>query len=222
MTAEQVIERTRNHPVLAGLFAEKSVCALGDDYLEIHQGLSRVEAEREREHRKWLDHVRAHETALRENRCPPALLHQLAAAWFDTVAGVVGATPAARLEHLLRDDERLVEAAWAGLRGAIDREDVPDVEEIVRLRDENRQHFLGLPVLAGVAARHEMRPGELERLDGNRLRCVLAFHYCTRGVHEAPWYPARTPFVPGDRGRRAGSMRRIPAQAASPGGSRRP
>ena len=30
--------------------------------------------------------------------------------------------------------------------------------------------------------------GALDRLDGNQVRSALAFHYCTRGVHEAPWY----------------------------------
>ena len=188
LTLDRVIERTRDHPVLAGLFAEKSVCTLDGGYPEIRRRLSRTESEREDTHRKWLDHVRAHETALRENRCPPALLHQFAAAWFDVLSDVVGVTPADRLEYLFRDDERLVEAAWAGLRGAVDRNDLPDVEEIVRLRGENQQHCLALPVLAGVEEMHDARAGELDRLDRNQIRTLLAFHYCTRGVHEAPWY----------------------------------
>ena len=189
LTLEQVIERTRGHPSLSGLFAERKARLLGFDYLELHRGLSQAGREREREHRKWLDHVRAHETALRANRCPPALVHQLAAAYFDVLSDVVGTTPAARLEHLFRGDERLVEAAWAGLRGAIDRDDLPDVEEIVRLRDKNQQHFLALPVLAGVEEMHDAGAGELDRLDRNHVGSALAFHYCTPGVHEARWYP---------------------------------
>ena len=188
LTLDEVIERTRNHRLLAGLFAEKSVCELDHDCLEIHRGLSRAEQEREDRHRQWLDHVRAHETALRENRCSPGLLHQLAAAYFDVLSDVVGATPADRLQYLFRDDERLVAAAWAGLRGAIDRDDLPDVDEIVRLYGRNYRHCLALPVLAGMAEMNDAGTGELDRLNGKRIRTALAFHLCTRAVPESPWY----------------------------------
>ena len=33
---------------------------------------------------EWCDRVSAHKTTLRENRCPPALLHHLAAAYLAT------------------------------------------------------------------------------------------------------------------------------------------
>ena len=188
LTHDHVIERTRDHPVLARLFAEKSARVPDVEGLEIQYSLAHAERERERKHGKWLRHVRAHETALRENRCPPALLHQLAAAYFDVLVDIVGATPAARLEHLFRDDGRLLEAGWEGLHRAIDRDDLPDVEEIVRLRDANQQHFLALPVLAGAVEMHATGAGAMDRLDGNQVRSVLAFHFCTRGVHEAPWY----------------------------------
>ena len=189
LTRDHVIERTHEHPILARLLEEKSARALDVECLEIHHHLAQAERERERKHGEWLRHVRAHETALRQNRCPPALLHQLAAAYFDRLVDVVGTTPAARLEHLFRGDGRLLEAAWGGLRRAIDRDDLPDVEEIVRLRDNDQLHFLALPVLAGAAEMHAAGVGGLDRLDGNQVRSALAFHYCTRGAHEAPWYP---------------------------------
>ena len=189
LTHDHVIERTRDQPLLARLFAEKSARVPDIECLEIHHGLAQAERERERKHGEWLGHLRDHETALRENRCPPALLHQLAAAYFDVLVGVVGATPAARLEHLFRDDGRLLAAALGrALRRAVDRDDLPDVEEIVRLRDNRQQHFLALPVLAGAVEMHAAGVGALDSLDGNQVRSVLAFHYCTRRVHEAPWY----------------------------------
>ena len=188
LTHDHVIERTRDHPLLARLFAEKIARVLDVEGLEIHHGLAQAERERERKHGEWLGHVRAHETALQENRCPPALLHQLAAAYFDVLVGVVGDAPAARLEHLFRGDGRLLAAAWEGLRRVVDRDDLPDVEEIVRLRDNKQQHFLALPVLAGAVEMHAAGAGALDRLDRNQVRSALAFHYCTRGGHEAPWY----------------------------------
>ena len=189
LTRDHVIERTHDHPILACLLAEKRARALDVERLEIQHGLAQAEEEREREHGKWLRYVRAHETALRENRCPPDLLHQLAAAYFDVLVNVVGTTPAARLEHLFRGDGRLLEAAWGGLHRAIDRDDLPDVEEIVRLRDNDQLHFLALPVLASAAEMHAAGVGALDRLAGNQVQSALSFHYCTRGVHEAPWYP---------------------------------
>ena len=183
LTRDHVIERTHEHPILARLLEEKSALALDVEWLEIHHHLAQAERERERKHGEWLRHVRAHETALRQNRCPPALLHQLAAAYFDRLVDVVGTTPAARLEHLFRGDGRLLEAAWGGLCRAIDRDDLPDVEEIVRLRDNDQLHFLALPVLGGRgrdARRRGGRAGSPGRESGPERPGLPLLH--TRGA----------------------------------------
>ncbi len=189
LTLDEVIGRARSHPVLASVFEKRRACELPPDYLEIRRRSLRAEGARERERRKWLEHARAHETALRENRCPPSLLHAMAAACLGLLADVVGETPTARLRDLFRGDERLVAAAWSGFRQAIDRDDLPDVDEIVRLCDRGQRHALALPVLVGMAEAGRAGTVERSRLDDRRVRSLLAFHYCTPGAWGKPWLP---------------------------------
>lgn len=196
LTLDRVIGRTRGHPVLASVFEKRRACELPPDYLDNQRRSLRAESDRERGRRRWLDHARAHESALRENRCPPSLLHAMAAACLGLVADVVGDTSKARLRGLFCGDERLVAAACSGLRQAIDREDLPDVDEIVRLRYRGQRHFLALPVLAGMAETGDAGAVELSRLDDRRARSLLAFHYCTARAVGGPWLPRLVRFRP--------------------------
>ena len=148
----------------------------------------RHEDEQEWEHRQKIDYVRAHEAALRDNRCPPALLHQLALAYFGLLIEADGNTPTDRLRSLFRNDERLTEAALVGLRDVIFRADLPDIDEVLRLQDQNRKHFLALPALASLEELEKSAPDELERLDADLTRKALAFHYCTHGLDEPGWF----------------------------------
>ena len=94
----------------------------------------------------------------------------------------------ARLRNLFGDDERLTEAALTGLRGTIYRADLPDVGEIIHLRDQQREHYLALPALVSLQEMECTAPEELGRLDTDLKRKALAFHYCTRGLDEPAWY----------------------------------
>ncbi len=189
LSLDMLERRAQEHDVLTGLYAELRRRERATDsaarYLPRQQHLN---AEEEREHEDKLAYVRSHETALRENRCPPALLHQFAAAYFDLLTDAAGDTPAARLRNLFRDDERLTQAALVGLRDTILRNDLPDVDEIIRLRGETREHYLALPILASLAELESTTPDELRRLDTKLARTALAFHYCTRGLQEPAWY----------------------------------
>ena len=190
LSLEVLERRTRKHDVLY------AICrSIADDYAKERQEIERLELEHrrygdaeEQRHQEWLDRVRSNATALRENRCEPALLHQLATAYFDYLVGAEGADPRTRLKSILRNDGDLEDAALRGLRDAIRRDDLPEIEEIVRLRDENREHLLGLPVLASVAEIHGTEPGELNALGRNRIRTALAFYFCAPGAAEPPWY----------------------------------
>ena len=189
--SRQVLEaQARKHDVLNSIYEDIRTSHPGvRRELSRHEQLRRDRGkEEERRHQDQLDHVRSHETALHDNRCPPAVLHQLAAAYLGLLSDVDGRTPEDRLNHLFREDRHLVAATLAGLRGTIHREDLPDVEEILRLRQSKREHFLALPVLASMAEIHEAEPTELGRLGNSQIRKALAFHYCTRGVREPVWY----------------------------------
>ena len=143
-----------------------------------------------------LQAVRAQATALRENRCPPALLRPLAAAWFGLLPEIIGDDARTRLRNLLAPDAGLVEAALAGLRGAPARADVPAAEDVIRKAAEEEEYHLALPVLAGMAALDAAQPHGPLRLHEHPLRSALAFHYTAPVAAADRWYRRVVRFHP--------------------------
>ena len=83
------------------------------------------------------------------------------------------------VKQWLDGDQGLTDAALQGLRDVIDREDVPDVEEILDLETKRRMHYLGLPFLAALEEIHRTAPEDDASLLGeDRIRKAVAFYYC--------------------------------------------
>ena len=152
-------------------------------------------AEEERQEKeKLLAYVRANETALRENRAAPRLLYEIAHTYFVGFeksggldfaggrfaiverAGSVGGVQA--VKQWLDGDQGLTDAALQGLHGMIDREDVPDVEEVLDLEIQRRMHYLGLPFLAALEEIERDPKDDASKWDDDRIRKAVAFYYC--------------------------------------------
>ena len=192
LSADVLIERARAHPVLAGVFTELSVCRVDDDHYSHYRESARL-AQRSRDgvrrrRQRWIAHVRACEDALRANRGAPALLHQIAAAYHGLLTEAEGGDPRARLGSLFFEDDGLVETALTALRDVVDRSDAPGVDEIVGLRGRNREHYLALPFLTGLAERERTAPDVPLRLDGRQTRTALAFFFHGVSQDEPAWY----------------------------------
>lgn len=190
LSVDVLIEHARTHPVLAAAFAKLNVCNLDDAYVRREDRARLVQHRREDDRRRqaWIDHVRTCEDALRANRGAPHLLHQIAAAYFGRLLEVEGEDPRTRLDNLFLGDDRLVEAALMALRGTVGRSDVPPVDEIIGLREQNREHYLALPFLAGLAEIDRTGPDVPSRFDDWQMRTALAFLYCGAFQEEPPWY----------------------------------
>ena len=191
LSADVLIERARAHPVLAGMFAKLSVCRLDDAHSHRRERIrdaQRARDELRRRRQPWIAHVRACEDALRANRGAPALLHQIAAAYHGRLVEAEGGDPRARLGSLFFEDDGLVETALTALRGVVDRSDAPGVDEIVGLRGRNREHYLALPFLAGLAERERTAPDVPLRLDDRQTRTALAFFFHGVSQDEPAWY----------------------------------
>ena len=151
--------------------------------------------EQRREKEKLLNHIRSNETALRENRAAPHLLYEIARRYFDGFsnagkrdfasgrlefgeqAGSVGGVQAVR--KWLEGYGGLTEAALQGLRGVIDREDVPDVKDILDLEIQRHMHYLGLPFLASLEEMHRTMPeDDVSQWSEDRIRKAAIFYYC--------------------------------------------
>ena len=180
--------------------------------LKCHESLRTFTEERRQEEEKWLAHVRANETALRENRGDPALLHRMAEVYFESPEDALRderlfvISPELRrselqclrgdgaglkgLEVFLGGDSQLVDAVVQGLLGTIDRKGVPDVEEIFDLMAKNLRHFLGWPYLAALEEIERTAPEEdPPRWDDSQIRKALAFYHCDPPTDDPPeWY----------------------------------
>ena len=138
-----------------------------------------IEELRQRE-KQWLESVRSNEASLRENRAAPDLLHKMAKVYF----GSDDDRPKA-IEEWLRGDRGLIDAALTGLRGSVDREDVPDIKEILDDKEKGQMHYLGLPFLAGLEEVEE----DPSQWDDSRIRKAIAFYYCMALLNYRPeWY----------------------------------
>ena len=135
---------------------------------------------------KWKARVRASEIELRENRADVRLLHELAQAYLGGYWSVVGGTPRERLNHLIGDDEELVEAVLTGFRGAVSREDLPSDDEVIRLGAGQRMHVLSYPFLAGLNEGQSEAFARDGFADGDLARLALALHYNV-GVWPGSW-----------------------------------
>ena len=117
------------------------------------------------------------ESALRDNECRVDLLHTLAVAYFDGYSNVSGEIPGERLQYLLGPDDDLVEAALAGLRGAIHRPDLPMWTEVSKLAAEGRTHYLAHPFMAGLQELFAAAEASDCRLNDSQTRLAVAIHF---------------------------------------------
>ena len=200
LSVDVVIEHTRAHPVLADVFAQLSAPCRVDDADSSHREhmrrWRRAGEEERRQHETWIAHVRSREGALRANRSAPPLLHEIAAAYLGRQPEAEGENPRVRLEKLFLDDERLVEAALVALRDAVSRSDVPAVDEIIGLREKDREHYLALPFMAGLTELERTAEDVSRHLDERQMRIALAFRYCDFSQDEPAWYRQLLAFDP--------------------------
>ncbi len=117
------------------------------------------------------------ESALRDNECRVNLLHTLSVAYFDGYSDVSGKTPRERLQYLLGPDDDLVEAALAGLRGAIHRPDLPKWTEVSKLAAEGRTHYLAYPFMVGLQELSGAWETSDGRLSDSQTRLAVAIHF---------------------------------------------
>ncbi len=147
--------------------------------------------------RDWRERVKSRESAFREGRASPELLHDLARIYFGEFVDIVGLTGTERLRDLLGDDESLIAAVLEGFRGSIARSDAPTYAEILELNAMNRTHRLALPIMAGLDEQFRNAPDGKLLPDEAQIRVAVAIHYTvpmrpyTRhpAQRTPPWFP---------------------------------
>ena len=133
----------------------------------------------ERQEDQWAATIRYNETTLRENRAAPLILYELAQAYFRSHSGFNNRDGPKGIEERLQGDRELTEVALDGLRGTLNRDDIPDSEEIFSLHQKGRIHYLSSPFLAGLAELERLAPEDASLWDNGRIRRALAFYFTT-------------------------------------------
>ena len=147
------------------------------------------EEKEENEDRQWIDHVYANKEALRANVAHPGLLHEIAETYFGNYYSWKDYYGPENIRKWLPGHGDLVKAALAGLRGTIEREDVPCADEIFDLLSEGRAHSIGLPFLAGLAEVERTESQDSSLWGENCIRRALLFYYLARvNNYEPKWY----------------------------------
>ena len=121
--------------------------------------------------------LKDNESALHGNECRPDLLHNLAVAYLGGFSDVRGDTTRERLLYLLGPNDDLLDAALAGLRGAIHRPDLPMWTEVSKLAAEGRTHYLAYPFIVGLEELCVAAEIDDLQLSDTQTRLALAIHF---------------------------------------------
>ena len=132
--------------------------------------------------------VRANETEFRENRASPNLLFHMAYMYFDRFFIEKEGRPQA-IQERLQGDAGLTDSVLQGLRQVVDREDIPNVEKILDLREEAKTSLFSIPFLAALAEIEKAESEDPAQWDEDRIHKALLFYYTTpHGVYQPRWY----------------------------------
>jgi len=138
----------------------------------------------------WISYYRQHIEAIRDGSVHAKILHDLAQAYSGLLYEASGETPRERLEDFLSGDIELIEAAYAGFRHALGREDLPTVGEIVDLGLKGRMHYIRPACLVGMDELYQVDPSAALRLSDDVLSQLLAFRFTYDIGNDPAWFIA--------------------------------
>ena len=125
-----------------------------------------------------LAQIRHQEPELAAGKCDPALLDDLARIYFDGLARP-GAAPGEYLQSCLGGDQALLRAALAGFRSMLDRDDLPDLDQIAQLYEDGRRSRFARPFLAGMEEEERETGQAFDRLSDEKKRRAAGFFLVT-------------------------------------------
>lgn len=184
--AQWATELARRHPEARNwLYASWSV-DLSDWRADEHQRQVRHRAEeqvaRERRRSAFEPLLQAHPA----RPMPAAAMHQIALAFDDGFSDIDGDTPQQRVAELVGTTD--IAAALRALDETLQRDDLPDVDQVLKLDGEGKEHFLRAPALLA-ARRLVERDADAWRSWSDELSAQLTALWLTYGAGEEPaWY----------------------------------
>ncbi|MDE2845568.1 MAG: hypothetical protein OXO51_02545 [Gemmatimonadota bacterium] len=145
--------------------------------------------QRQQKERRWHDHICANVNALRENRAAPGLLFDLARIYFGPFFNFKSNDGPKTVKETFKNNTDLIDAVLVGLQRTVDRDDIPDVEEILHCYEAGKRYYIGLPCLASLAEKERTATEGAVQLSNDQARKVLAFYFTeAHGDYQPDWF----------------------------------
>ena len=133
--------------------------------------------------------IKRYESALINGSTPHSVLHYLAKSYFDSFLEPHFASRIDRFRELVKFDKQLEEAITKGLVEVPHRADLPSLEETLQLAMKFKVHFLGLPLLAGIAIQEECVDYNPGMWSDDQLRKALGIYFVyPQGAYRPAWF----------------------------------
>lgn len=132
-----------------------------------------------------LEYLHLHIDELAEGQCSPPILRDLARVYVHALNEPEG-NPRDALQSYLNGDQGLTQAALAGFRNLLGRNDLPDLEEIATFLAKKQESYFALPFFVGMEEQERETGDALHRLSETGKRRALGFYLTTNLVHHRP------------------------------------
>ena len=129
-----------------------------------------------------LEIIHQQQTDLAKGQCMPIILDELAHIYFDNPCEDEN-NPQTCLQSYFEGDESLVQATLAGFRSLLDREDLPDLDQITQLYEDGQRSYFALPFLAGIEEAYKAS-NDLSYLSETGIRRALGFYLTTESPRQ--------------------------------------
>ena len=162
----------------------------GAEYWNDAQERKKRRQREEEKRRKYAQSIEKHLPDIETGMASPAIFHDLGGICYGLLLGVVGGSPKERLRNYFKDNPGLVGPILTGLQNFLRREDLPKVEEIIKLNNEESLPFHSLPCLAGMNELGQKRKQAILDLGEDNIKKALAFYFTYAGHQSGTpkWY----------------------------------
>ena len=140
-------------------------------------GLTESEVEREKERQGTRKRMSAQSSRSKELRVPPLFLHRAAEAYLGATEHSGGGTARQRLADFVSGTLESVDVLLAAMERTVERKDLPDCDDVVRLADSEKVNLLVLPLMAALHSLEQSGRLSVGDLHEDQRRLVIAVLY---------------------------------------------
>ncbi len=145
--------------------------------IEIKKKQKEIQGVYQKQKQEKLEILRQQQTELAKGQCMPVILDELAHRYFDN-PNTNENNPQTCLKAYFEGDEGLVQAILAGFRSLLNRDDLPDLDQITQLHEGDERSYFALPFLAGIEEAYKAS-NDLSHLSETGIRRALGFYLIT-------------------------------------------